>query len=84
MLPWLLRLLNVPDDVASHLDEATVSFQHPRTLIGGLILLAPLALFIYLRQKRNLPSVPTGLRLTLSATRVLILLLLVLVLGSPP
>ncbi len=49
----------------------------------GLVVLVPLAVFIYLRQKWNLPSVPPLLRFVLTATRVLILLLLVLVLGSP-
>ena len=41
--------------------------------IVGLILLLPLAVAIYLRQRRNLPTMPLGLRLTLTATRVLIL-----------
>src|SRR4051794_18170423 len=83
MLAWLLRQLNLSDDFAAHLDSVTLAFQNPRLLVGGLVLLAPVAAFIYLRQKRNLPTVPPGLRLTLSATRILILLLLVLVLGSP-
>ncbi|MFO0881724.1 MAG: hypothetical protein U0840_30870 [Gemmataceae bacterium] len=83
MKAWLLRQLNLTDDFVTHLDEVTLAFQHPRLLVAGLILLVPASIFIYLRQKRNLPTVPPGLRLTLTATRILILLLMVLVLGSP-
>ncbi len=83
MLPWLLRQLNVTDEFVTHLDDLSLSFQHPRLLTAGLVLLVPLALYIYWRQKSNLPSVPLFLRVTLSLTRVLILALLVLVLGSP-
>jgi hypothetical protein len=83
MTSWLVRQLNLGDDFVGHLDEARLAFQHPRLLVAGLVLLLPAAVFIYLRQRRNLPSVPTGLRFTLTATRVLILLLLVLILGSP-
>lgn len=83
MFPWLLRQLNLSDEYAAHLDDVSLTFQNPRLLVAGLLVLVPVSIFIYLRQKRNLPTVPTGLRVTLSATRILILLLLVLVLGSP-
>lgn len=83
MKAWLFRQLNLTDEFVAHLDEVTLTFQSPRLLVGGLILLVPVALFVYLRQKRNLPTVPPGLRITLSLTRISILLLLVLVLGSP-
>ena len=83
MKAWLLKQLNLSGEFADHLDEVSLTFQHPRLLVIGLALLLPAALFIYFRQKRNLPTVPTSLRLTLSATRILILLMLVLVLGSP-
>src|SRR4051812_19486193 len=83
MLPWLLRQLNITDEFTGHLQEVTVTFQHPLLLGVGVAVLVPVSVFIYLRQKWNLPSVPTLLRLTLTGTRVAILLLLVLVLGSP-
>jgi len=83
MTSWLLRQLNITDEFVSHLDEARLAFQHPLMLGIGLGVLVPLAVFIYLRQKWNLGSAPPLLRFVLTATRVLILLLLVLVLGSP-
>jgi hypothetical protein len=83
MTTWLLRQLNITDEFVSHLGEAHLAFQHPLVLLVGLAVLAPLAVYIFLRQKWNLPSVPPLLRFVLTATRVLILLLLVLILGSP-
>jgi hypothetical protein len=83
MKTWLFRQLNLTDEFATHLDDVTLTFQSPQLLGWGLCLLVPIAVFIYLRQKRNLPTVPVGMRITLSATRVLILLLLIFVLGSP-
>ena len=83
MKAWLLKQLNLTGEFADHLDEVSLTFQNPRLLALGLALLLPIALFIYFRQKRNLPTVPIGLRITLSLTRILILLMLVLVLGSP-
>ena len=83
MTSWLLRQLNITDEFVSHLGEAHLAFQHPILLIAGLCLLVPAAVFIFLRQKWNLPSAPPLLRGVLTATRVLILLLLVLILGSP-
>jgi hypothetical protein len=83
MKAWLLKQLNLSSEFADHFNEVTPAFQNPRLLMVGLILLVPAALFIYFRQKRNLPTEPPGLRITLSLTRILILLMLVLVLGSP-
>jgi hypothetical protein len=83
MTEWLLRQLNVTDEFARHLDEVHLAFQHPGLLAVGLALVVPAAAFVWLRQKRNLASAPWALRLVLTCTRVLILLLLVLVVGSP-
>src|SRR6185437_10623616 len=83
MTSWLLRQLNITDEFANHLGEAHLAFQHPLVLTVGLLLLLPVAVYIFLRQKWNLPSAPPLLRFVLTATRVLILLLLVLILGSP-
>src|SRR5437763_12522022 len=83
MLDWLLRQLNITDEFVGHLDEVKLLFQHPNWLWAGLVLVPPLAWFIYRRQVRNLPTVPGWIRFTLTATRVLILALLFLVLASP-
>ncbi|HTU21666.1 MAG TPA: hypothetical protein VMG10_26755 [Gemmataceae bacterium] len=83
MTSWLLRQLNITDEFVSHLDEARLAFQHPLVLTVGLVLLLPIAVYIFLRQKWNLPTVPPLLRFVLTATRVLILLSLVVILGSP-
>jgi hypothetical protein len=83
MPEWLLRLLNISGEFAGHSGDASVAFQNPRTLGVGLVLLVPVAVYIYLRQLRNLPTVPAVYRIALSLSRVLILLLLVLILGGP-
>src|SRR5271155_4052054 len=95
-MKWLLKQLNMAPreagEFAEHIDEVRWGGfkalpQNPVeqgfVVAGVLVLLVLAALFIYFRQRRNLPTVPPGLRITLSATRVLILLLLVLVLGDP-
>jgi hypothetical protein len=83
MTEWLLRRLNVTDEFVSHLGDVHLGIQHPLLLWAGLALAVPVAVFVYLRQKHNLASLPAVLRWTLTATRVLIYLLLVMVLGSP-
>lgn len=83
MLTWFLRQLNFSDELIRHLGDVHLDVQRPLVLLVGLLLLIPISFFIYYRQKRNLPTVPFGLRLTLTVTRVLILLLLVLVLAAP-
>lgn len=83
MFDWLLRQLGVTDELVQHLDEVTWGLQHPVLFYAGLALLVPVAVFVYLRQKWNLASVPPALRWTLTVTRVLIFLLLVAVLGGP-
>src|SRR5436309_13977427 len=83
MLDWLLRQLNITDDFVGHLDEVKLMFQHPVFLWIGVAVLPPLAWFIYRRQMLNLPTVPGWVRFTLTATRVVILALLFLVLACP-
>lgn len=83
MVPWLLQKIGVGKEFVSHLNETTVSFQHWEVLFVGLALLVPVGIFIYRRQRSNLASVPPGLRAALTATRVLVLGLLVVVLAGP-
>jgi hypothetical protein len=91
---WLRQLIddpNLADDFAGHWGDVSFGLQNlPRDPVGAalvvgllLVLLVLAAAFIYYRQRRNLPTVPLGLRLTLTSTRVLILALLVLILLQP-
>jgi hypothetical protein len=82
MLSWLLRQINASSDFADHFDEVEVQFHHP-VVLAALVLLVPLAVFIYLRQLHNLPSVPAGIRFTLTATRILILAIFIVILAGP-
>jgi len=73
----------VTGDLLEHVDEATLAFQRPQLLWIGLIALVPVAYLIYRRQQRNLTTIGWRLRVLLSATRVLILALLIAVLAGP-
>lgn len=83
MIAWLLRTMGVHDDVVQHLDEVTLAVHHNMVLVAGLILVPVAGYFVFRRQKRNLANVSSGLRLALTATRVAILALLVIVLADP-
>jgi hypothetical protein len=82
-MSWLWKNIGISDDFVAHLDEARLAFHQEAALWVGLALLVPAAYFIYRRQQRNLRTVPLTPRLFLTATRVLILALLVLVLAGP-
>ena len=83
MLPWLLKQLNVTDDLIHHLDQVVFAFHYTWVLWVGLPLLVPIAWFVYTWQRRHLPSAPAFLCAILTLTRVLILGVLVLVLAGP-
>ncbi len=83
MLEWLLKKIGIGDEFVDHLGDTAVAVQHPLVLIVGLALLVPVGVFIYLRQRQNLPSVPFGLRAALTATRIFVLAMLILVLAGP-
>jgi hypothetical protein len=83
MLTWLLKTIGINDEFVRHLDSVSVHVQHPAVLGVGLALVVPVGVYIYLRQRRNLASVPFGLRSALTATRVAVLVLLVAVLADP-
>jgi hypothetical protein len=83
MWSWLLKTIGMSDEMADHLQEVTFTVHHQVVLWLGLALLIPIGYFIFRRQRQNLPNVRSGLRIALTATRILVLLLLVLVLADP-
>jgi hypothetical protein len=83
MLAWLLKILGIGDEFLDHIGEVQLTAQRPAVLWIGLLLLIPVGIFIYRRQRQNLATVPPTLRLALSVTRILVLALLVLVLAGP-
>jgi hypothetical protein len=83
MLERFLKLIGVGDDFLAHLDEVSLSVQHPAVLWVGFAFLCALTVFIYRRQRRNLSSVPRALIIALTSIRVLILAMLVGVLSGP-
>jgi hypothetical protein len=83
MKEWFLQSIGVEPDILKHWGAAALSVQHPLAFWLGLAALIPAGLLIYRRQRRNLGSVPPWVIGALSATRIVILLLLVLALSSP-
>jgi hypothetical protein len=83
MLTRFLKLIGVGDDILVHLDQAVLAFQRPGLLWLGLALLVPVGYWVIRRQRANLATASPGLRNALNATRLGILLLLVLVLAGP-
>ena len=83
MMDWLLRSIGVQEDVRSHLERAQLVFQWPLVFWLGLVALVPLGFFIYRHQRPTLATAPRPLRLGLSATRIVILFILILVLAGP-
>ena len=58
MIQSLLRSIGVTDEISSHLEHVTADVQRPAWLWLGLLLLLPVAWFIYQRQRKNLATVP--------------------------
>ncbi|MCX5659106.1 MAG: hypothetical protein NTW19_05205 [Planctomycetota bacterium] len=83
MISWVLHFLGVKDAIITRLDKAELLWARPTMLWIGLALLVPAAVFVVLRHRRNLPNVSPALRGLMSACRIGVLLLLVLVLGGP-
>jgi hypothetical protein len=82
MTNWFLKLIGASDEFSTHLDKVTLAFQHSAVL-WLLLLLPPVGYYIYRRQRTNLMTVPTRLVAALTATRLIVLLLLILVLAGP-
>ena len=83
MIPWLLKAIGISETFTGRLDEVRWMWARPRVFWVGLILLLPVAVIVVLRQRRNLPHISPALRGLLSACRIGILLLLVVILGGP-
>lgn len=83
MIVWFLQLVGVSDKLLQRLDKAELLWARPQLLWIGLALLVPAAIFIVVRHRISLPHVAPGLRALMSACRIGVLLLLVLVLGGP-
>ncbi|MFN0195904.1 MAG: hypothetical protein ACKVT0_04120 [Planctomycetaceae bacterium] len=83
MWSWFLKLIGVSSDVLEHLERAELVWQRPSILWIGLLLTGPVAYYVYRRQRLNLATVATKWRAILSATRVLVLLILVAILAGP-
>ena len=78
-----LKSIGVTDEVIQHLDKAQLAFQRPAVLWVGLALLIPVAYFIYTRQRNNLSTLATRFRVALTATRVIVLAILIAILAGP-
>ena len=83
MLNWLLKQANVSDVFLEHRGELTTHVKYPLVLYIGLPIVFVLGIGIFLLQRRNLKSSPTSLIAALTACRVFILALLVVVLAGP-
>ena len=82
MIESFLKSIGIADEMVSRVDEAHLAFQRPLWLYA-LILLFPLGWFVYARQRDNLSTVRKRFRVALTATRVFILAILILVLAGP-
>jgi hypothetical protein len=82
MTDWFLKLINADSEFTTHLDKVRLAFQHP-TALWLMLLLPPVGFYIYRRQRSNLVTVPTRLVAALTATRLIVLALLFLVLAGP-
>lgn len=83
MTEWFLKIIGASDEIRAHLDQATLQFERPLVWWLGLAMLVPLGWFIYRRQRNNLSTIPPRLRWALTATRIVILLVLFFVLSGP-
>ncbi len=83
MTAWLLRALGISRDITAQIDKVEWRWARPEWLILGLILIGPVAWWIVRRHSRNLGHVSPGARRALSACRIGVVAVLVLVVGEP-
>ena len=82
-MQWFLRAIGVSEGIAGRLNEANWLWARPAVFWIGLLLLVPLAWFVIRRHRANLPHVAPRMRWALSACRIAVLLVLIVVLASP-
>ena len=78
-----LKSIGVGEEITGDLENVQLAFQRPVLLWLGLLLLIPVAYFIYIRQRDNLGTVPKRFRMALSVMRVAILAVLIFVASGP-
>jgi hypothetical protein len=78
-----LKSIGVGEAITSDLEHVQIAFQRPAVLWIGLLLLIPVAYFVYVRQRNNLGTVPKRFRVALSVMRVSILAILIVVASGP-
>jgi hypothetical protein len=84
LLKWFLDTIGYADrEVLTHLDQVTLAFQRPGLLWLGLLVWGPLVWWMRRRQMRQFTSAPHWLINTLTATRAIILGLMLLTLAGP-
>lgn len=82
-MQWFLRAIGVSEGIAGRLNEASWLWARPAVFWIGLLVLVPLAWFVIRRHRANLPHIAPGMRWALSACRIAVLLVLIIVLASP-
>jgi hypothetical protein len=80
---WLLRMIGISSEIATQIDKVEWRWARPEWFWFGLILLLPASWYIARRHRSNLPHVPRRPRRLLTACRIGVLAVLVVVLGGP-
>ena len=84
LLKWFLDTIGYADrEVLTHLDQVQLAFQRPGLLWLGLVVWGPLVWWMRRRQRRQFTAAPGWLINTLTATRAIILGLMLLTLAGP-
>jgi hypothetical protein len=82
MTEWFLRTIGASDEFLVNIQDVGLAFQRPLVL-WLLVLLVPTAWWIYRRQRLNLPSAPPALCGALTAARIMVLAVMLVVLAGP-
>lgn len=83
MTLWLLRVIGAGEQATGQVDRVQWLWSRPQWLVLGLILMIPATWFVIRRHRRSLAHIGRAPRRALSACRIGVLLLLVIVLGGP-
>lgn len=83
MSDWLLSLIGIDSEVRANAGAGTIRFESPSVLWFGVPLLVVLGWFVHRRLRQSLPDASRSLIRVLTATRVLVVLILVVILANP-